>query len=79
MRVPLFSLLNVSTRDFGESKEDGGGYKRELSRLYKLETDGFECEIEEVFPDREMFVTCERWLDSHVEPVFLQPRHRQAW
>jgi hypothetical protein len=50
-RVPRFELMDVGT---------GGG---ELWRKYKLEIDGFECDILEVFPDREMFKLGERWFD----------------
>lgn len=43
--------------------------KRELRRTYTLETEGFQTEILEVFPDREMFVRGEDWLreDPDVE------------
>lgn len=44
---PTFTLLDVAAQDV-----DG---KRELSRLYRLETEGIVCDILEVFPDRDMF------------------------
>lgn len=54
--APAFELLAVDARV-------GPDGRRELSRRYRLGTEGCECEIEEVFPDREMFVLGERWLD----------------
>ena len=36
--------------------------KRELRRTYTLSTEGFFCEILEVFPDRDMFIQGETWL-----------------
>lgn len=53
-RPPTFSLQNVET-----DIVDG---KRELRRTYTLSTEGFFCEILEVFPDRDMFVQGEAWL-----------------
>lgn len=53
-RPPTFSLQNVET-----DIVDG---KRELRRTYTLSTEGFFCEILEVFPDRDMFVQGETWL-----------------
>jgi hypothetical protein len=55
-RVPEFELLSVNATIHLP------GARRELRRRYKLAIDGFECEIEEVFPDRDMFVRCEAWL-----------------
>ncbi|TFK80164.1 hypothetical protein K466DRAFT_667806 [Polyporus arcularius HHB13444] len=52
---PEFLLLNV------DSQIVAG--KRELRRTYLLETEGIRCEILEVFPDRDMFVLGEAWLD----------------
>ncbi len=52
---PEFLLLNV------DSQIVAG--KRELRRTYLLETEGIRCEILEVFPDRDMFVLGETWLD----------------
>ncbi|KIM63927.1 hypothetical protein SCLCIDRAFT_15405 [Scleroderma citrinum Foug A] len=49
-----FTLLGVETPTVGQ--------KRELRRVYVLETEGFYCEILEVFPDREMFARGEAWL-----------------
>lgn len=60
MRVPVFALTDV----FAGTDEGG---RRVLSRRYKLDTEGFECDIEEVFPDREMFVLGERWLQDAPE------------
>lgn len=54
LRHPRFSLLDVQTQVVSG--------KRELRRTYTLETEGFLCEILEVFPDRDMFVRGEAWL-----------------
>jgi len=51
---PQFALLECGSR-----LEDG---KRVLWRRYTLSTEGFECDIVEVFPDRDMFVLGEQWL-----------------
>ncbi|KAG1752699.1 uncharacterized protein EDB91DRAFT_1044297, partial [Suillus paluster] len=53
-RNPQFTLLDVQTQVVCG--------KRELRRTYTLETEGFLCEILEVFPDRDMFVRGEVWL-----------------
>jgi hypothetical protein len=57
---PQFALL-----DCGSKFEAG---KRVLWRRYTLSTEGFLCDIVEVFPDRDMFVEGERWLseEEHV-------------
>jgi hypothetical protein len=45
----------------GESMGRPG--KEYLRRKYLLKTEGFECEIEEVFPDRAMFTpTVDEWI-----------------
>ena len=51
---PQFALLECGCR-----LEDG---RRVLWRRYTLSTEGFECDITEVFPDRDMFVLGEQWL-----------------
>jgi len=53
---PQFTLL-----DCGIEVEDG---KETLWRRYNLSTEGFVCDITEVFPDRDMFKLCEKWLDE---------------
>lgn len=53
-RNARFALLDVQTQVVSG--------KRELSRMYTLETEGFLCEILEVFPDRDMFVRGEAWF-----------------
>jgi len=59
-RNAQFSLLDAQTQVV-----DG---KRELRRTYTLETEGFLCEILEVFPDRDMFSRGEAWLmESQIE------------
>ncbi|KAI0332091.1 hypothetical protein GY45DRAFT_1352936 [Cubamyces sp. BRFM 1775] len=52
---PDFTLVNV-----GAQVIDG---KRELRRTYQLATEGIVCEILEVFPDRDMFMMGEAWLN----------------
>ncbi|PVG04586.1 hypothetical protein CPB86DRAFT_692667 [Serendipita vermifera] len=60
-RVADFTLLEVST-DLG-NEEVGRPGTEYLRRRYLLKTEGFECEIDEVFPDREMFSSVpEDWL-----------------
>ncbi|KAG2159133.1 uncharacterized protein EDB93DRAFT_1075951 [Suillus bovinus] len=53
-RTPQFSLIDAQTQIVGG--------KRELRRTYTLSTEGFLCEILEVFPDRDMFVRGQAWL-----------------
>jgi hypothetical protein len=59
---PQFALLEC-----GFKVEAG---KRVLWRRYTLSTEGFLCDIVEVFPDRDMFVQGEKWLSE--EPVSSQ-------
>jgi len=45
------------------SESIGRPGKEYLRRKYLLKTDGFECDIEEVFPDRIMFTPAmEQWI-----------------
>ncbi|KAI9452495.1 hypothetical protein BJY52DRAFT_911045 [Lactarius psammicola] len=53
---PQFALL-----DCGVRVEDD---KDTLWRRYTLSTEGFVCDIVEVFPDRDVFKLCEQWLDE---------------
>jgi hypothetical protein len=53
-RSAVFTLLDAQTQVV-----EG---KRELRRTYTLSTEGFLCEILEVFPDRDMFTRGEAWL-----------------
>ena len=55
---PQFALLECGGR-----LEDS---KRVLWRRYTLSTEGFECDITEVFPDRDMFVLGEQWLSREL-------------
>ncbi|KAA1468902.1 hypothetical protein DENSPDRAFT_915591 [Dentipellis sp. KUC8613] len=55
-QVPVFALVACGSGD-----ENG---KRRLWRRYTLTMEGFECDITEVFPDRDMFVRCEAWLSE---------------
>jgi hypothetical protein len=57
LRHPQFTLLDAQAHVVGG--------KRELRRTYTLETEGFLCEILEVFPDRDMFVRGEAWLTEN--------------
>ena len=59
---PQFALLECG------SKFEAG--KRVLWRRYTLSTEGFLCDIVEVFPDRDMFVQGEKWLSQ--EPASSQ-------
>jgi hypothetical protein len=60
-KPPQFALLECGSRI-----ED---CKRVLWRRYTLSTEGFECDITEVFPDRDMFVLGERWLGPETANV----------
>jgi hypothetical protein len=53
---PQFALLDCGV-GFGDGKNT-------LWRRYTLSTEGFVCDITEVFPDRDMFNLGERWLDE---------------
>jgi hypothetical protein len=55
---PRFALLECGSRI-----EDS---KRVLWRRYTLSMEGFECDITEVFPDRDMFVQGEQWLNREM-------------
>lgn len=58
-----FHLLEVTTGMGNETTGRPG--KEYLRRRYLLKTEGFECEIEEVFQDRAMFTTAmEEWITS---------------
>lgn len=67
---PKFALLECG------SKFEAG--KRVLWRRYTLSTDGFLCDIVEVFPDRDMFVQGEQWLSESKEPVSSQESNHGA-
>ena len=55
---PQFALLECGSR------LEGG--RRVLWRRYTLSTEGFVCDITEVFPDRDMFVLGEQWFSSEL-------------
>ena len=61
---PQFALLECG------SKFEAG--KRVLWRRYTLSTEGFLCDIVEVFPDRDMFVQGEQWLSESQQPAISQ-------
>lgn len=50
-----FDLLEVGLEEVENGKES-------LWRRYILRAEGFECDIREIFPDREMFVDGDVWL-----------------
>jgi len=60
-KVPRFELVSVGSGPENDTAKVEVG-KRQLWRKYLLDIEGFECEILEVFPDREMFVLGEDWL-----------------
>lgn len=62
-KAPRFELISVGSGAENEMAKVEVG-KRKLWRKYLLEIEGFECEILEVFPDREMFIHGEEWLAS---------------
>ncbi|KAI0290423.1 hypothetical protein B0F90DRAFT_1825103 [Multifurca ochricompacta] len=57
---PQFALLDCGIK-MGENE------KRTLWRRYTLSTEGFECDITEVFPDRDMFVLGDQWLVQELD------------
>lgn len=57
-KVPEFALLNCGL-------EDADGDVQKLWRRYILAMDGFECDITEVFPDRDMFVR-DSWIEEGI-------------
>jgi hypothetical protein len=67
---PKFALLECG------SKFEAG--KRVLWRRYTLSTEGFLCDIVEVFPDRDMFVQGEQWLSESQEPINSQESNSGA-
>lgn len=60
-KAPEFTLLEVGLDHDAEDAE-----KETLWRLYTLGTEGFLCEIKEIFPDREMFSNA-TWLEKPLE------------
>ena len=74
-KVPEFELLSVGFgRVTGDSQEMASRVddsfsqasleRKQLWRKYRLAIADFECDILEVFPDREMFVVGESWLNN---------------
>jgi len=60
-KLPVFDLISVG---FGSPDNP-----KQLWRKYTLSIPHFECEILEVFPDRQMFVDPDRWLSGLPSPV----------
>jgi hypothetical protein len=56
-----FDLLEVGLEEVDDGKES-------LWRRYILRAEGFECDVREIFPDREMFVDAECWLANQAPP-----------
>jgi hypothetical protein len=69
---PEFALLDCGSKFEKEAR------KRVLWRRYTLSTDGFLCDIVEVFPDRDMFVQGEQWLGESQGPVNSQESNHDA-
>ena len=67
---PQFALL-----DCGVGFKDG---KNTLWRRYTLSTEGFVCDITEVFPDRDMFTLGEQWLDERQNVTVESSKLRYA-
>jgi len=80
-KVPAFDLVAVGLGDVTEKESDEKDDKTkqaQLWRKYTLNIPDFECEILEVFLDRQMFVDGKRWLDettaaNMVPELFRQP------
>jgi len=69
-RPPRFVLSEVGVGPVrGVEKEETSGpmdKEEQLWRKYTVGTEGFECEILEVFPSRDMFVHGEEWLEEKI-------------
>lgn len=61
-RPPQFTLHSI------DAQTSPSNDRRELARTYTLETEDLMCEIEEVFPDRDMFDSCRAWLEPPAQP-----------
>jgi hypothetical protein len=63
-KVPTFELVDVGFGDVvrSEKTKEIRPANNQLWRKYTLAMPHFECDILEVFPDRQMFVDAERWL-----------------
>ncbi|KXN87668.1 hypothetical protein AN958_08305 [Leucoagaricus sp. SymC.cos] len=100
-KLPTFELLSVGLGPYSDG-EGGAAHinqryptldttptsSRELWRRYKLTTSGFDCDIVEVFPDRDMFIHGETWLDDRLVyntvdnglwQVKADHQHRMSW
>ncbi|KAK0205569.1 acetyl-CoA synthetase-like protein [Desarmillaria ectypa] len=62
---PKFTLIDAETNVIGA--------RRELRRNYRLEIEGIVCDILEEFPDRDMFVRGQGWLDEPIPKIPAQP------
>ena len=67
-KVPAFELVKVGLGNVVEGGEKASKAvnksAKQLWRKYTLTIPHFECEILEVFPDRQMFLDGERWLSG---------------
>ena len=61
-KTPEFALLGCGADIDSEGR-------RSLWRRYTLSMEGFEADITEVFPDRDMFVHGEAWLSKKIKHV----------
>jgi hypothetical protein len=71
-RPPAFTLHRIDARTGATHG------RRELARTYTLATDDLESEIEEVFPDRDMFDACRAWLEPTPPTAAAPPPQRQV-
>lgn len=75
--TPKFELLEAGLANDDQLDEQytgsylGAKGKQKLWRRYTLKTEGFETEIVEVFPDREMFLRGEAWLEESELPTVM--------
>lgn len=86
-KLPDFELMNVGVGPYAYIDPDVASFSPtadpdsesvELWRKYKLTVPGFECEIIEVFPDRDLFVGGAAWLDGMgAAPVHLYEKLEQ--
>lgn len=78
-KVPAFELLAVGLGPVETEEKLTTGSSAtsdQLWRKYTLSIPHFECEILEVFPDRQMFVKGEKWLDNQPVPELLDQLHK---
>ncbi|KAF9444475.1 hypothetical protein P691DRAFT_796516 [Macrolepiota fuliginosa MF-IS2] len=65
--LPVFELLSVGLGSDSQDNDINPGehsLEPNLQRRYKLTVPSFDCDIVEVFPDRNMFIHGEAWLND---------------